>query len=340
MTAPLFLVPVGSLDADDEGGPRTLRLDGPEGRHAADVQRIGVGEEVLAADGQGRMASCTVSAVGPGFLELEVRSLWTVEESRPRLVLVQALAKGDRDLMAVESATELGVDEVVPWQAERSIVRWRAERAEKAHRKWAQTALAASKQSRRARVPVVSDLVGRQALLRRVADTALALVLHEAAEEPLAQASLPEQGEVLLVVGPEGGIGPEGAIGGALAHRVVVGGFDDVSDPALLVPFVERYFDSLERVWRERTNEMAQSIVTGLFPFALAGLADQHGTDVLAGAIIVRQRGTRFHPGENVGRGNDDTLFALVPGVVEYGAKRGRKTVNVVGSDVAETVDA
>ena len=67
-------------------------------------------------------------------------------------------------------------------------------------------------------------------------------------------------------------------------QEAVVGGFDDVSDPALLVPFVERYFDSLERVWRERTNEMAQSIVTGLFPFALAGLADQHGTDVLAAA--------------------------------------------------------
>lgn len=209
MTAPLFLVPVGSLGAEDEGGPRTLKLDGPEGRHAADVQRIGVGQEVLVADGQGRMASCTVRAAGKGCLELEVRSGWTVEEPRPRLVLVQALAKGDRDLLAVEAATELDVDEVVPWQADRSIVRWRAERADKAHRKWVQTAITATKQSRRPRVPVVADLTTRQGLVRRVAEAALTLVLHEGADEPLAQVSLPDDGEVLLVVGPEGGISPE-----------------------------------------------------------------------------------------------------------------------------------
>lgn len=209
MTAPLFLVPVGSLDADDEGGPHTLRLEGTEGHHAADVQRIGAGEEVLVADGQGRMASCGVLSVAKGSLELEVRSVWTEPEPRPRLVLVQALAKGDRDLMAVESATELDVDEIVPWQADRSIVRWRGERAQKAHRKWQQTALAATKQSRRARLPLVADLVTRTTLLARVADATLALVLHEDADAQLGQVALPEQGEVLLVVGPEGGIAPD-----------------------------------------------------------------------------------------------------------------------------------
>lgn len=209
MTAPLFLVPVGSLDADDEGGTGTLRLDGAEGRHAADVQRIGVGEEVLVADGQGQVAACTVTATDRGVLDLVVRSRWTVEAPPLRLVLVQALAKGDRDLMAIESATELDVDEVVPWQADRSIVRWRAERADKAHRKWQQSVLAATKQSRRARLPLVGDLVTRAGLVRRVAGSTLTLVLHEEADEPLAQVELPEQGEVLLVTGPEGGISPE-----------------------------------------------------------------------------------------------------------------------------------
>jgi large subunit ribosomal protein L27 len=51
---------------------------------------------------------------------------------------------------------------------------------------------------------------------------------------------------------------------------------------------------------------------------------------VTAGAIIVRQRGTRIHPGENVGRGGDDTLFALADGQVRFGARRNRKIVNVV----------
>ena len=54
------------------------------------------------------------------------------------------------------------------------------------------------------------------------------------------------------------------------------------------------------------------------------------GTEVTAGSIIVRQRGTRFHPGENVGKGCDDTLFATVDGVVQFGHRRGRKLVDVL----------
>ena len=56
------------------------------------------------------------------------------------------------------------------------------------------------------------------------------------------------------------------------------------------------------------------------------------GQLVNAGEIIVRQRGTHFHPGDNVGRGKDDTLFALAPGAVEFGTRRGRRVVNVVGA--------
>ncbi|GAA1613842.1 MULTISPECIES: 50S ribosomal protein L27 [Leucobacter] len=56
------------------------------------------------------------------------------------------------------------------------------------------------------------------------------------------------------------------------------------------------------------------------------------GQQVNAGEIIVRQRGTRFHPGANVGRGKDDTLFALAAGSVEFGAKGGRKVVNIVSA--------
>ena len=57
------------------------------------------------------------------------------------------------------------------------------------------------------------------------------------------------------------------------------------------------------------------------------------GERVLAGNIIVRQRGTHFHPGLNVGRGGDDTLFALQPGAVEFGTRRGRRVVNIVPAE-------
>ncbi|GAA1144981.1 16S rRNA (uracil(1498)-N(3))-methyltransferase [Ornithinicoccus hortensis] len=207
MSAPLFFTGQGRLSTvavDDR-----FVLDGPEGRHAADVSRLGPGETVLLADGSGLLARSEVVERRKGELELRVQEVVSVAEPDPRFTLVQALAKGDRDLLAIEVGTELGVDDVVPWQADRSIVRWRGERAAKAHRKWEQTVLAATKQARRARVPGVAPLADRQAVIQRIAAADLALVLHEEATEPLAGVDLPGAGEVLLVVGPEGGISPE-----------------------------------------------------------------------------------------------------------------------------------
>ena len=59
------------------------------------------------------------------------------------------------------------------------------------------------------------------------------------------------------------------------------------------------------------------------------------GEAVIPGNILVRQRGTHFHPGDNVGRGGDDTLFALQPGTVEFGTRRGRKVINIAVADEA-----
>lgn len=207
MSAPLFFTAPGRLAGTVPGDP--VVLDGPEGRHAADVTRIGPGEAVLLADGSGLLAQAEVAERRKGELDLRVQRVVSVEEPAPRFTLVQALAKGDRDLLAIEVGTELGVDEIVPWQADRSIVRWRGERAAKSHRKWEQTVLAATKQARRPRVPGVTDLADRQTVIERIGAADLALVLHEAATEPLAGLDLPDAGEVLLVVGPEGGISPE-----------------------------------------------------------------------------------------------------------------------------------
>jgi large subunit ribosomal protein L27 len=63
------------------------------------------------------------------------------------------------------------------------------------------------------------------------------------------------------------------------------------------------------------------------------GVKVYDGTTVNAGTIIVRQRGTRFHPGENVGRGGDDTLFAKASGTVKFGQRKGRKLVDVIAAD-------
>ena len=226
MSAPVFLAEPGSLDLVTDGAD--YLLDGTEGRHAGVVQRRSPGERVDVVDGAGvRLLGVVGAVTGEGVL---VHVQQRVVEPAPAvaMVLVQALAKGDRDEMAIEAATEVGVDVVVPWQAERSIVVWRGERAAKSRARWLGTVRAAAKQSRRARVPVVEVALDGRGLVERVAAVVaaggVALVLHEDARAPLAAADLPVTGECLVVVGPEGGIG-EGELGrlveaGACAVRL------------------------------------------------------------------------------------------------------------------------
>lgn len=207
MTLPLFLVDPERLAAAALGGH--VILDGAEGRHAATVRRIGVGERLMLGDGRGRRVIGAVAAAGSSHLEVVVSDVVDDPDPSPRFLLVQALAKGDRDEQAVETATELGVDEVVPWQATRSVVVWRGERTAKSLRKWQAVVTSATKQCRRSRVPAVSDPVDQRALVERVRASALTLVLSEEARTPLAGHGIPDRGDVLLVVGPEGGIAPE-----------------------------------------------------------------------------------------------------------------------------------
>jgi 16S rRNA (uracil1498-N3)-methyltransferase len=207
VTAPLFFVSADQLAGVAAGS--ALVLDGPEGRHGATVRRIGVGEQVLLTDGAGHRADAVVESVGVGELHLRVGAITLEPQPDSRFVLIQALAKGDRDELAIEAATELGVDEVVPWQAARSIVIWRGERAVRSLRKGESVVLAATKQSRRARVPLVGQPANQAAVIQRIGSAALALVLHEEAQQPLAAVALPRSGDVLVIVGPEGGVSPD-----------------------------------------------------------------------------------------------------------------------------------
>jgi len=214
VSAPVFLAEPGTLDGVSPGD--VYRLDGAEGRHAGVVQRRGPGERVDIVDCAGVRLEGVVLAVGPDGVDLRVDR--RVDEPPPavRLVLVQALAKGDRDELAVEAATEVGVDVVVPWQAERSVVVWRGERAAKSRARWLGTVRTATKQSRRARVPDVELAVDTRSLAERtrsvVAAGGTVLVLHEEAVEPIAGVPLPEPAdagrgrELAVVVGPEGGL--------------------------------------------------------------------------------------------------------------------------------------
>ncbi|KND29430.1 16S rRNA (uracil(1498)-N(3))-methyltransferase [Streptomyces acidiscabies] len=207
MTAPVFVV------EQLLGAGAEFVVDGPEGRHAVSVKRLQAGEPVVLTDGAGRWAEGVVTAA-EGKDRLVVRLSPVSEEPlpAPRLTVVQALPKGDRGELAVETMTEVGVDAIVPWAASRCITQWKGERGAKALAKWRATARESGKQSRRVRFPEVAELSSGKQVAALLAGADLAVVLHEDREygsAPLAGVELPSAGEIVLVVGPEGGVSPE-----------------------------------------------------------------------------------------------------------------------------------
>lgn len=202
----------------------TVEIGGEEARHAVRVSRLRVGERILLGDGDGTIGEGVVVRADRDRFAVELDDLRREPEASPRLTLVQALAKGDRDERAVEQATEFGVDRVLPWQASRSVSRWdgsgAAEKAAKGVAKWSRIAREASKQSLRSRIPEVGFPVTVEELRTAAADPERAVIaLHPRGERTLSEwsarfsadagrasdARLPS--EILLVVGPEGGFG-------------------------------------------------------------------------------------------------------------------------------------
>jgi 16S rRNA (uracil1498-N3)-methyltransferase len=199
---PVFLSDPAALAAD------VVVLDGPEGRHAATVRRLGVGERADLTDGAGLVAECVVTAVRAGTVELSVLARRSEPRPDPALVVVQALPKGDHGPLAVDLMTEGGVDVIVPWAAQRCVTRWEGERGDRALARWRAAAAQAAKQSRRAWLPEVAGPVTTAELARRVAQASLAVLLDPAGPVALSALDFPAAGDIMLIVGPEGGVSP------------------------------------------------------------------------------------------------------------------------------------
>lgn len=247
MTRHVFFAEVAALASAVPGG--IVELTGAEARHAATVKRMAPGEQLDVVDGAGRRVSAEAEQVSAALIRLRVSAVADEEPPTHRITLVQALAKGDRSELAVEAATELGIDAVIPWEADRSIVRWRGEKSARGVAKWQAVVRSATKQSRRAWIPSVSDAVDSHELSRWVTDQNLAIVLHEDATIPLARrvrdmafgqfppgkdalpvgsaAAKDSVKEIALIVGPEGGItdGEIAALKKAGAVTAVLGNY-------------------------------------------------------------------------------------------------------------------
>ena len=234
MTLPVFIAPDADILRACACGDSYV-LDGDEGFHAATVRRIDVGAMLDVVDGTGLRARCTVIDRAKKALTLRIDHLEREDQPSVELMLIQALSTGGRDEMAIEMATEVGVDAVMPWQANRSEVRWKGEKAAKGMRKWESTLRSATKQSRRAFIPRLEEARSSAALAQWIAqatqDGAWVLVCHESADHRLselltqlrglsshassassassaqAQPSCPRK--IAVIVGPEGGVDPD-----------------------------------------------------------------------------------------------------------------------------------
>ncbi len=238
MTLPVF-VASNSEELGRCARSDSFTLDGDEGFHAATVRRMDVGDMLDVVDGQGLRVRASVIERAKKSLTLRAEDIIREESPSVELILIQALSTGGRDEMAIEMATEVGVDAVIPWQANRSEVRWKGEKAAKGMRKWESTLKAAAKQSRRAFIPRLEELRSSQGLAQWIAEEsksgAWVIVCHESTEAHLSDqlrelrcaagqsssslsasterqeqtASLKLPRRISVIVGPEGGVDPD-----------------------------------------------------------------------------------------------------------------------------------
>ena len=189
-----------------ESSSTTVSFVGDEARHAVQVARLRVGETVEVSDGRGHRAVATVTTADKARVDCSVDSILFEPESSPRFVLAQALAKGDRDELAIQTATELGVARVIPWQADRSVSKWVGDKVAKGVSRWTSIVREAAKQSMRSRIPEVSVPVTTSTLCASDPESAW-IVLDPRADQTLSEwfaANSPRS--VGIIVGPEGGI--------------------------------------------------------------------------------------------------------------------------------------
>ena len=213
MTAPVFISAENSLQSVKVG--ENFALTGSEARHAAVVVRIAPNEEIFIIDGSGARITVRVAAISPEVVEGTVTNRFQQDLNAPEIVLVQAIAKGDRDLQAIEASCELGVNSVYAWQAARSIAKVAKGRESKFKQKWEAILLSAVKQSRRATIPSFEGVLNSKELAKLISEETatgtFAFILHESATAKLWQqeidfSKLTSDNKILLIVGPEGGI--------------------------------------------------------------------------------------------------------------------------------------
>ena len=197
----------------------TQELSGDEGHHAVKVMRLQIGEQIKIADKLGNWVSGAITEVGKKSLKIDVAERGNAERLKPELILVQAVTKSDRTKEMLELLTVAGADQIIPWQAQRCISKWKSDSTDK----WLTTIKESAKQARRVKLPVLSDAVTTNQLVKLFQAEDQIIVLHESAQLNLSQFKFVEKTKrMFIIIGPEGGISEEEIAQLTSAKAVVV----------------------------------------------------------------------------------------------------------------------
>jgi 16S rRNA (uracil1498-N3)-methyltransferase len=176
-------------------------FDSEDAHHAIKVLRIAAGEIFNLSDGKGAWSKVSVENVNKKSMTVRVLASGFEEALSQQFTIVQAIPKGDRIKESIEMSTEGGVDRIVMWKATRSIGR-----ADEKIEKLQQTAREASKQSRRFRIPEVSGVATTEGVVDVIAKADLALVFHESAIQTISKTVTAGATNIVIIIGPEGGL--------------------------------------------------------------------------------------------------------------------------------------
>jgi 16S rRNA (uracil1498-N3)-methyltransferase len=183
---------------DQQLSEQTRTLTPDEQRHAKSL-RIRAGEQLTLTNGTGLVGIASVQSLDP--IELEILSVQQQPEPKISFHLVQALAKHDRDELALQTAVELGLTSITPWQSKRSIVKWDG-KEQRNQQRWQLIALEAMKQSQQSHLATVNPV----STVLPQAGEGVAFYLDPRSDTTIER--LPAAASYTIVVGPEGGIDP------------------------------------------------------------------------------------------------------------------------------------
>ena len=188
---------------DQLSSGNTQEIDKEDAHHAVKVLRLNIGEKIKISDGESNWVSGPIVQISKKSLEISITERGVESASKPELILVQAITKSDRNKEMLELITAAGVDQIIPWQAERSISKWQDD----SERKWLITIKESCKQSRRVKVPRLRQVMSTTGLAKEFNSKNLGLVFHESGQVKFADAQIDSNLDAMyLIIGPEGGI--------------------------------------------------------------------------------------------------------------------------------------